>query len=245
MYKTARAQRVLAPTIRSAAPVSSTTRDAAASLPASAQKSETHTHAMPPLLPPDTIFSRSEVFSRERGSLVLEAGCGNGHFLAEYARMFPLSDCIGIDIRERRIVRACRKAEIIANLRFFRGDAFALLRGYFSNTEFTNIFVNFPDPWPKYRHRDKRLNTEGHLAELLARIAPGGALVWVSDYYPQIIDVLLLMQPFVRRGEFQNTFGRHGYGEGLADYPMTLYERRWRAMGRRIYYLRFEKSVRI
>ena len=205
------------------------------------------------LLSADGSFVRGAAFPRRSSGddaqralapLVLEVGCGNGHFLAEYALRFPECDCIGIDLRESRLARACRKAELrhIPNLRFARGDVFALLQGYFSGVSFTRIFVTFPDPWPKYRHREKRLNHAPHLAALLASLEPGGEFIWICDYYPQIVDVLLLMQPSVRQGAFINAFGADGFGEGLEDCPRTLYEARWRAMGRRIYYVKFIRS---
>jgi tRNA (guanine-N7-)-methyltransferase len=209
----------------------------------------------PAILNADGRFIREKAFPREGVSrealspdvplsafpLVLEVGCGNGHFLAEYARLFPGSDCIGVDLKAGRLARACRKADLqgIPNLRFVRGDVFALLQGYFADVSFARIFINFPDPWPKYRHREHRLNHPARLEGLLAHLEPGGEFIWVCDYYPQIVDVLLLMQPFVRQGLFTNAFGAKGYGEGIAGYPMTLYEKRWRAMGRRIYYIKF------
>lgn len=178
----------------------------------------------------------------EAGSpLLIEIGCGNGHFLTDYAVLYPETSCLGIDLRIKRIEKACRKADRrqLSNLRFMLGDAFSILSELPSGILVDRIAVNFPDPWPKYRHRDKRLNRSEAIALLLKRIAPGGDFIWVCDYYPQIVDVLLQLQPWVASGVFENVHGWQGVGEGLEDYPRTLYEERWRALGRRIYYLRF------
>jgi tRNA (guanine-N7-)-methyltransferase len=172
---------------------------------------------------------------------MIEIGCGNGHFLEDYAFLHPETNCLGIDLRLKRIEKGCRKADRgkLSNLRFMLGDGFAILAKLPSAAMADRVAVNFPDPWPKFRHRDNRLNRAAAIAAMLARIAPGGDFVWVCDYYPQIVDVIMLMQPWLTTGEFVNHFSAEGYGEGLDGYPRTLYERRWRAMGRRIYYLRF------
>jgi len=193
----------------------------------------------PRLLETGGCFSQNEVFSRA-APLAIEIGCGNGHFLLEYARLHPDTDCIGVDMKARRLAKACRKADRLGmpNLRYALGDALALLGGFFSATLFAAILVNFPDPWPKYRHRDNRLNHPAKLGAMLSHVAPGGDLIWASDYYPQIIDLLLLLRPWQERGEWANAFGE-GYAEAIAGYPATLYESKWRALGRRIYYVHF------
>lgn len=184
---------------------------------------------------------QTTAWGRPGPPLMIEIGCGNGHFLEEYADLYPGTDCLGIDLRIKRIEKSCRKADRkgLSNLRFMLGDAFAILAGMPPGVLADRIAVNFPDPWPKYRHRDNRLNRREAIAAMLARISPGGDFVWVCDYYPQIVDVLVQMQPWLATGEFENVHGWEGYGEGIEGYPRTLYEKRWRAMGRRIYYLRF------
>ncbi|MDR2734414.1 MAG: methyltransferase domain-containing protein [Spirochaetota bacterium] len=198
----------------------------------------------PRLLQTDACFSQDAAFPRRVQALALEIGCGNGHFLLEYARLHPEQDCIGVDMKAKRIMKACRKADRLdmPNLRYILGDASALLGGFFSATLFAALLVNFPDPWPKYRHRDNRLNHPAKLDLMLSHIAPGGSLIWVSDYYPQIIDLLVMMLPRQERGEWANAFGQ-GYAEAIEGYPATLYESKWRAIGRRIYYLHFIRQT--
>jgi len=171
---------------------------------------------------------------------MIEIGCGNGHFLQDYAALHPECDCLGIDLRIKRIEKSCRKADRhkLSNLGFHLGDAFKALREMPAGVRAARIAVNFPDPWPKYRHRANRLNRSEAIRAMLDRVEQGGDFVWVCDYYPQIVDVLLLMQPWIASGEFVNANPGCGYGDGIEGYPRTLYESRWRAMGRRIYYVR-------
>ena len=43
--------------------------------------------------------------------LILEIGCGNGHFLTAYASAHPEQLCIGIDLRLERTDKALRKRD--------------------------------------------------------------------------------------------------------------------------------------
>lgn len=188
-------------------------------------------------------FDQARIYGRT-APLVVEVGCGNGHFLRDCAARYPERDFLGIDLRLRRIDRSCRKAErdSLPNLRFMLGDAVRIFRDELADTPVSRVCVNFPDPWPKYRHRDNRLNRPDSLAAFVERLEPDGELVWVCDYYPQIVDVLVLLEPLVCSGRLGNRFGAAGFGDGIEGYPATLYERRWRAAGRRIYFLRFSRS---
>ncbi|HVP18904.1 MAG TPA: methyltransferase domain-containing protein, partial [Spirochaetia bacterium] len=45
------------------------------------------------------------------GSVEVEIGCGNGHFLCEYAAGRPGTTLVGIDIKKKRCIKAREKAE--------------------------------------------------------------------------------------------------------------------------------------
>ncbi|MDR2429813.1 MAG: tRNA (guanosine(46)-N7)-methyltransferase TrmB [Puniceicoccales bacterium] len=102
-------------------------------------------------------------------NLVLELGCGLGHFLTAYAAAHPEHTCLGIDLRTRRIERALRKRDnaTLHNLHFLKADAFELLQALPSVTRISNTFLLFPDPWPKKRHHKNRL-IQPRLLDLLA-----------------------------------------------------------------------------
>ncbi|HEY3757714.1 MAG TPA: methyltransferase domain-containing protein [Opitutaceae bacterium] len=102
--------------------------------------------------------------------LILEIGCGHGHFLAAYGAAHPERRCVGVDMSLDRVVRAERKRRRgkLDNVRFVRADIENFLAVIPAPTRFTTIFLLFPDPWPKRRHYKHRLMQ----ADFLQRLAP-------------------------------------------------------------------------
>ncbi|MDR1498647.1 MAG: methyltransferase domain-containing protein [Puniceicoccales bacterium] len=106
--------------------------------------------------------------------LVLEIGCGHGHFLTALAAARPAFHCVGVDIIAKRIESALRKCERAAlpNLNFFRSEVGEFLEALPANTQIAEIYVLFPDPWPKKRHHKNRLFQASLLDHLAALSAP-------------------------------------------------------------------------
>src|SRR5687768_7454544 len=95
----------------------------------------------------DRIFGTSREFTWELGS-------GHGHFLTAFAQVHRDKCCIGVDIESDRIARAVRKRDRaqLENLFFLRADARLFLECLPERAAFSDLFILFPDPWPKLRH---------------------------------------------------------------------------------------------
>ena len=117
-------------------------------------------------------------------SIVLEIGCGHGHFLARYAEAHPDRFCLGIDIINDRLERAakkCRRAGL-QNLHFHKTEATELIECLPAEISLQAVFLLFPDPWPKKRHHKNRLVRPDFLADLARRMVPGGNLYFRTDH---------------------------------------------------------------
>jgi tRNA (guanine-N7-)-methyltransferase len=127
--------------------------------------------------------------------VVLELGCGHGHFLARYATEFPAKFCVGVDFSSDRIARAQRKARRagLPNCHFIRAEAREFLSVLPEGVTFGEIWVLFPDPWPKKRHHKNRLLQAGFLAALAPRAGEGTRLYFRTDHagYFHTVDALL------------------------------------------------------
>lgn len=115
---------------------------------------------------------------------VLEIGCGHGHFLTAYACAFPDHDCLGIDYSRERIEKARRKVERnrVANAHFLLGAVQDLLAVLPDTLKFDRVFILFPDPWPKRRHRKNRLMQPPFLDQLATFVRAGGELFFRTDH---------------------------------------------------------------
>lgn len=119
-----------------------------------------------------------------------EVGCGHGHFLAAYAAAHPERLCIGVDLASERIERALRKRDRarLANLHFIRADAHLFLKSIPAGAEISDLFILFPDPWPKSRHHKHRVLQPAFLAAAALVAAPDCHLYFRTDFRPYFDD---------------------------------------------------------
>lgn len=117
-------------------------------------------------------------------SLVIELGCGHGHFLASYAEVCPDLRFLGIDLISRRIQLARAKANRrgLGNLDFLKAEASELLSVLPSTVKVEAVFMLFPDPWPKKRHWKNRMIQTPLLQSLHAKLRPGGRFFFRTDH---------------------------------------------------------------
>jgi tRNA (guanine-N7-)-methyltransferase len=132
---------------------------------------------------------------RPDDAIVFEIGCGHGHFLARYAHEFPGRVCMGVDVIGERITRAQKKATRakLANCHFIRGEARELIDALPPGVTFAEIWVLFPDPWPKKRHHKNRILQPAFFEFLAPRTGEGAKLYFRTDhaeYFRAVIDFL-------------------------------------------------------
>lgn len=94
----------------------------------------------------------------------LEIGCGKGKFICDMAEANPDIFYIAMEKVANVLVAAVERAfeNNLSNVLFIRGDA-ALLSDYFAQGEVSRLYLNFSDPWPANRHRNRRLTSKGFL----------------------------------------------------------------------------------
>jgi tRNA (guanine-N7-)-methyltransferase len=117
-------------------------------------------------------------------AFTLEIGCGHGHFLVRYAAAHPGELCVGIDLVGDRIRRAVKKRDRarLANLHFLQNEAVEFLDCLPPGARPADVFILFPDPWPKRRHHKNRLLQENFLARLSRHAGRGSRLFFRTDH---------------------------------------------------------------
>ncbi len=117
-------------------------------------------------------------------AIVWEVGCGHGHFLVRYAQEHPGRFCLGIDLIADRLARASRKRDRagLADCHFLRAEARECLQAFPAGVTFDEVWVLFPDPWPKARHHKNRLLKADFLDAVAARAAPGARFYFRTDH---------------------------------------------------------------
>ena len=124
-----------------------------------------------------------DLFGRE-GPLVLEIGFGDGRFTAELARSRPDWLVLGAEVSAASVLRALRRMrrEGLANVRLYHGQGPFALRNLVLPGTLDQVIVNFPDPWPKKRHQERRLLREAFFRRLSTRLKSGGSLLLTTDH---------------------------------------------------------------
>lgn len=127
---------------------------------------------------------------------ILEVGCGHGHFLSSFATAHPGSNFWGIDFCRDRIRRAVRKQQRLAvsNLHFLHAEVGEFLEALPPLVQFSGVFVLFPDPWPKRRHKKNRLVSEGFLIRVARLLPAGNCLFFRSDSEEYFEEVVVLLE---------------------------------------------------
>ena len=115
--------------------------------------------------------------------IVLEIGCGHGHWLSSYSIKNPNKLCLGIDIISKRIEKANAKKHKhgISNLYFLKAEINELMEVMPLKAKFETIIFLFPDPWPKARHHKKRMIQKILLDKLAKHTNESSLLFFRSD----------------------------------------------------------------
>ncbi len=122
--------------------------------------------------------------------VTLEIGCGHGHYLTGYAAAHPQTFCLGIDLLKDRIARANRKRDRagLPNLVFLQAEAADVLATLPEATVLSDVFILFPDPWPKRRHHKNRILQPEFLTALAQKTTPSARLFFRTDHAPYFDD---------------------------------------------------------
>jgi tRNA (guanine-N7-)-methyltransferase len=190
-------------------------------------------------LPPgDAPLDPATLFATRPRAVWLEIGFGAGEHLAAQAAAHPEVGLIGCEPYVNGVVALLARLEArgLGNVRLWPDDARPLLERLAPGS-LARVFALFPDPWPKRRHRKRRL-VQAPFLDLVARaLAPGAELRLATDD-PDYAAWMLERVPV--RPDFRWTAARaDDWRTRPADQAETGYEAWARAEGRRPVFLTF------
>lgn len=120
----------------------------------------------------------------ERDRLIeLDMGCGKGGFLLALAQRYPERLVVGTDVMLGRLRKVASrvKRQHIENIRLWRANNRELVEYQLPDSCINRLHILCPDPWPKARHRDRRLLNSDFLNRLPRIMADGGLIHIASD----------------------------------------------------------------
>jgi len=187
---------------------------------------------------PEGLPDFQDLFETRGAPLEVEIGCGKGKFLLGRAMVFPEIHFLGIDYAGKwmKIGRTRGEKRCVKNLKFFRTHARPLVEQYLPDASVSVFHIYFPDPWPKRRHRRRRLVSESFLGLLKQKLAAGGRIELATDDSAYFQEMHLLAESTrswwtgVRETLNQRIF---------CPELKTSYELKYEAEGRPLHYLEF------
>lgn len=121
--------------------------------------------------------------------IYLELGCGKGTFIAVHGSENKDINYIAIDIKDEVLVLAKRniekaykeKDQEVNNLKLMAQEI-GLIEDVFSKDDIVSrIYINFCNPWPKERHKKRRLTFTKQLVKYKTFLTENGEIYFKTD----------------------------------------------------------------
>lgn len=182
---------------------------------------------------------KSQLIPLPPGEVEVELGCADARFLFERAPAHPETTFVGLEIREPLVAQVNEEAAAqgLPNLRAWFAHINVDLDGLFADGRIARAFINFPDPWFKRRHHNRRVVNPELIACLHRKIRPGGELFFQSDVWDLALDALAVLED--EPALFENLAGPWSFTRENPYGARSLREVRCEERGMRIWRMRY------
>lgn len=172
-------------------------------------------------------------FTDER-PVIIEYCSGNGQWIGARAKQNPHLNWLAVEKRFERArqIWLLSHREKLPNLAVACCEGFVFTRFYAPKAR--EVFINFPDPWPKLRHAKHRIVQTPFLQEVAGIVEIGGKATCVTDdpaYSGQMV------KEFERVPSWRFLFNVHEW----PDYGRSFFNDLWTKRGRNIHYISYER----
>ncbi len=162
----------------------------------------------------------------------VELAAGTGLFAVALAAAEPSRQVLAVDVKADRLQTGARAADEqgVMNVRFLRARIEDQLAHLLPLHQVQELWVTFPDPFPKRRFAKNRLTHPKFLALYAQLLAPGGALYFKTDAHD--LFTWSLEQLVAEKWQIEElSFDLHE--SDLSDHykVMTTYEQRFVSEG--------------
>jgi tRNA (guanine-N7-)-methyltransferase len=173
--------------------------------------------------------------------LILEIGFGYGHFLKHLSETRPEARIVGVEIANECLERVeyMRDRGRLPNVRVLFSRAESALHHLFEPASLDEIHVNFPDPWFKARHEQRRLLQRSNIDLFANRLKPGGKFFLATDIreYAE-----MSAEALAETSTLDNLLPAPWAGE-MAGRVVTKYERKAHEEGRPSHFFAYKRNT--
>ena len=173
----------------------------------------------------------------------LEVGFGAGEHLVWQAEHNPHVGLIGAEPYVNGVaaaLSALKSLKLDGRIKIHPEDAISLLN-WLPEASLSRAFVLFPDPWPKKRHRERRIFSPLLLDKFSRLLRPGAELRFASDIrdYAEAVIEHGAAHPDFEAAQIFTSANR----ETAPDWPITRYETKASKQGRSSTFILIRRCV--
>lgn len=171
--------------------------------------------------------------------VVVEYCAGNGQWIIDRAIKNPDTMWIAVERRYDRVKKIYKwiKRHQLNNCFVVIGNAEDFAKYHLKKETIDEVYVNFPDPWPKARHAKNRLFQEAFLRDVFFSLKQKGQLILATDERSFLEESIEAIQ----KGGFIPLLDEPFYQSLSLDYGASFFENLWASKGKTNYLTMFYK----
>ena len=174
---------------------------------------------------------------------ILEIGFGSGEIILKNAKQFSDNLYIGVEYYKKGITQLLNniESENLENVRLYYGNATLFIKNIDSSF-FDEIWLMYPDPWPKKKHWKRRFIQKSTILELSRILKFRGRFLFFTDnssYAVWGLRHILANKAFKWLAAEPNDWKVTN-----SKYSGSKYQKKSEILGVRTYYLIFEKAFK-
>ena len=152
----------------------------------------------------------------------------------------PEQNFIAIDYYNKGCDSTCRRLERhgVTNVRVLRVEAREFIADHIPENSLSALYINCPDPWPKKRHRKRRLVNSAFMEFMRGYLRSGADFFFATDFEDYGLDVAEFMS---RQEGYTNMLAPDLSRYELEGYHRSKYMIKFMAEGKQIHFVHYRK----
>lgn len=173
--------------------------------------------------------------------ICVEFCSGNGLWLQEKALAHPEKNWIGVEKRFDRVRKIWAKIKnySLKNLIVVCGQAESFIDYYVKENTFSEIYINFPDPWPKEKHAKNRIFQKAFIDRLSAVSKPLALGTFVTD--DEVYSHQMIQEMSASRF-WSSSIAEPYFKTDWPEYGSSYFDELWRSQGKEIRYIQYQNT---
>ena len=169
---------------------------------------------------PSEYKGRWKEFFKNDNPIYMELGCGKGTFMAVHGSQNPDINYITVDIKDEVLVLAKRNIESayekegheVNNVALMSQEILLIDDMLDEKDVIERIYINFCNPWPKDRHKKRRL-THTRQLQKYKKFLKSGAEIWFKTDDDELFELDILKVKFSRKYYFLENYTKYNFSK--------------------------------